>query len=126
MSLQLRVTGVTVATAFLLGGLAGCAKDEAAAPTEPTIATASETVGSEESAATDLVGDWHSAEAEWTVHFADDGTFIEDFEGIEEFRRGTFRVEGDTVHLEGDDGNSTSGELSGDMIAFDLGTLERQ
>ncbi len=125
MSFRVRVSAVTVATAFLIGGLAGCAEDDASTPADPTSATPSATVDSQDPAAA-IVGSWRSEEADWTVHFADDGTFVEDFEGNKDFRSGTFTVEGSVVNLVGDDGNTNSGELSGETIAFKLGTLERQ
>lgn len=125
MSSPVRVTAVTVAAIFLLGGVSGCAKDETSTPAEPTTAAPSATVGSQDPAGS-IAGTWRSEAADWTVHFADDGTFVEDFEGNKEFRRGTYSVEGAVVQLEGDDGNGSSGDLSGDTIVFKLGTLERQ
>ncbi len=73
----------------------------------------------------DLVGDWHDQEADWTVHFKDDGTFVEDYQGVKDFRVGEYTVEGDTVKLEGDEGNADEGTIEGETLKFKLGTLER-
>lgn len=75
--------------------------------------------------ATPLAGCWRSEEADWTVHFSTDGTFCEDFEGHDDFRRGTFSVDGDTVTLSGEDGETDTGTRSGDSIDFPLGVLSR-
>jgi len=118
-----RLLAAAVAAA-LLGGLAGCAQDEPATPTEPTATTASPTVASDDPRSS-LVGSWRADDANWTVHFAADGTFTEDFEGNVDFRRGSYRVEDGIVFLEGDDGQTTEGEISGETINFKLGMLER-
>jgi len=114
----------TAAATVLLAALAGCAKDEPATPAAPSTQTPSATVPSNDPRA-DLVGSWRADEANWTVHFAEDGTFTEDFEGNVDFRRGKYRVEDEIVFLEGDDGETTEGELSGETINFKLGMLER-
>ena len=121
MSSRLAATAVAL---VLFTGLAGCAKEEPATPSDPTSATPSATVPSQDPRA-DLVGSWRADEADWTVHFAADGTFTEDFEGNVDFRRGAYRVEDAIVYLDGDDGETTEGELSGDTINFKLGMLER-
>ena len=118
-----RVLVAAIAT-VLLSGLAGCAKDEPSTSPAPTSETPSATVPSDDPRAA-LVGAWRSNEADWTVRFAADGTFVEDFEGNVDFRRGTYRVEDGIVYLEGDDGNTTEGELHGERINFKLGMLER-
>jgi len=74
----------------------------------------------------DLVGDWEDPAEDWTVHFKDDGTYSEDYQGVEDFRVGQYRIEGDTVVLEGDDGNTDEGTVEGERLAFKLGTLERK
>lgn len=76
-------------------------------------------------AAADLVGDWEDPEAEWMVHFRDDGTFVEDYQGVEDFRVGKYTIDGDTVKLEGDEGNTDEGTVEGETLVFKLGTLER-
>jgi len=123
MSKRLMATAAAIA---LLSGLAGCAQDEPeTASTAVTEASTAPTTAASADPGTALVGTWRADAADWTVHFNEDGTFTEDFEGNVDFRRGTYRVEDDTVHLEGDDGESSEGELSGDTINFRLGMLER-
>lgn len=119
-----RLAATALAT-VLLTGLAGCAKDEPATPSDPTSATPSATAPSDDPRAA-LVGSWRDDDADWTVHFAADGSFTEDFEGHADFRRGSYRVEDGIVYLDGDDGETNEGELAGETIAFKLGTLERQ
>lgn len=122
MSKRLMVATAAIA---LLGGLAGCGtQDDPATPT--TTSTTPSASATTDAASTDLTGTWRSEEADWTVRFAADGTFTSDFEGNEDFLSGSYRVEGDTVFLEGDDGVTDEGTLSGDSITFKLGTLERQ
>ncbi|MFO6454314.1 MULTISPECIES: hypothetical protein [unclassified Aeromicrobium] len=118
-----RLAATALAT-VLLAGVAGCAKDEPATPSDPTSQTPSATVPTDDPRAA-LVGSWRADEADWTVHFAADGSFTEDFEGNVDFRRGAYRVEDGIVYLDGDDGESTEGELSGETINFKLGMLER-
>lgn len=77
----------------------------------------------EESA--DLVGDWEDPKEKWIVHFRDDGTYVEDYQGVKDFRVGEYTVDGDTVALEGDDGNTDEGTIEGETLVFKLGTLER-
>lgn len=115
---------VAALAAVLLSGVAGCSKDEPAAAPETSSTTPSPTVPSDDPRSA-LVGSWRADQADWTVHFAADGTFTEDFEGNVDFRRGTYRVEDGIVFLVGDDGNTTEGELSGETINFKLGMLER-
>lgn len=78
------------------------------------------------SSAADLVGDWEDVDAKWTVHFKDDGTFVEDFEGVKDFRVGEYTVEGDEVSLVGGDGNTDKGSVEGQTVKFNLGTLTRK
>lgn len=74
-----------------------------------------------------IVGDWTAKEAEWTVHFKSDGTFVEDFQGFEDFRVGRFTVKGDEVTLVGGDGYSDAGTITDDgRLKFKLGTLTRE
>ncbi|GAA3546006.1 hypothetical protein AFL01nite_24460 [Aeromicrobium flavum] len=118
-----RLVATAVAT-VLVAALAGCAKDEPATPADPTTATPSATVPSDDPRAA-LVGSWRADDADWTVHFAEDGTYTEDFEGNVDFRRGAYRVEDGIVFLDGDDGETTEGEISGETLNFKLGMLER-
>ena len=119
---------VAALAAVLLSGLAGCSKDEPSTAPETSSASpspsASAPVESDDPRSA-LVGSWRANDVDWTVHFAEDGTFTEDFEGNVDFRRGTYRVEDGIVLLVGDDGNTTEGELSGETINFELGMLER-
>ncbi len=123
--MKLRMTRATGVVAVVLLTLGGCnnASDGAAPTPSPSTSgsatpTAPETVGK-----TELVGDWQARDAEWTVHFNDDGTFVEDFQGITDFRVGTYDVEGETVSLIGDDGNTSTGKITGVTLVFKLGTL---
>ncbi len=125
--MKLRMTRATGLVAVALLTLGGCnsAGDGAAPTSSPSTSdsptpTAPETLGKAE-----LVGDWEAADAEWTVHFNDDGTFVEDFQGITDFRVGTYDVEGETVSLIGDDGNTSTGTITGVTLVFKLGTLIR-
>ena len=125
-------TRMRIATAaFLLAALAGCGTS----PGDSDDATPSETASSSTSTpsatnavpeeAADLVGDWEDPKEKWTVHFRDDGTYVEDYQGVEDFRVGEYSVDGSTVKLEGDDGNTDEGTVEGETLVFKLGTLER-
>ncbi|MFZ0139678.1 MAG: lipocalin family protein [Aeromicrobium sp.] len=76
-------------------------------------------------AADDLVGDWEDPDEKWVVHFRDDGTYVEDYQDVKDFRVGEYSVDGGTVTLEGDDGNTDEGTVEGETLVFKLGTLER-
>lgn len=128
---------ITIAvSAMALAVLTGCnANDDDAGPTEPT-SSASASASASTSPSTDpsapapddaasLVGDWHDPEAEWVVHFHDDGTFTEDYLGVKDFRTGDYQVDGDTVTITGGDGESSDGTIEGDSLVFRLGTLTR-
>ncbi len=122
--------------------LVGCGRYDGASeeqPASPSSPSATEPAGSTASpsggdgtvtsvipeAAADLVGDWENPDATWVVHFRADGTFVEDYEGVKDFRVGTYTLEDGTVALEGDDGNTDKGEVKGSTLVFKLGTLER-
>ena len=117
--------------ALLLAALAGCGtytgSSDEATPSEtagsptPSSSATTDTVPEE----ADLVGEWEDPEEKWTVHFRDDGTYVEDYQGVEDFRVGEYTVDGDTVILEGDDGNTDEGTIEGEALVFKLGTLER-
>jgi len=118
--------------AFLLAALTACSPfggesddptpspsaSESSSPSAPATNAAPE-------AAADLVGDWEDPDEKWTVHFRDDGTFVEDYQGVKDFRVGKYTVESGKVMLEGDDGNTDEGEIEGETLVFKLGTLER-
>ena len=118
--------------ACLLVALAAC--DPLGGSDEPTSTpsasaskspTASPTPTGVPAQPTDLVGDWEDKDAKWTVHFRDDGTYVEDYQGVKDFRVGKYTLEDGTVTLEGDDGNSDKGRVEGETLVFNLGTLER-
>lgn len=113
---------LTACGPFDTGSDGPTAKPPASESTTPS-ASASPTGTPEQ--ATDLVGDWEDTDAKWTVHFRDDGTYVEDFQGVEDFRVGTYTLEGDTVTLEGADGNADEGTVKDETLEFKLGTLER-
>lgn len=123
--------------AALLAALVGCGTYDGSADDEPTSAP-SETAGPSKGAsasapvtngvpeqAAALVGDWEDPDARWVVHFRADGTFVEDFEGVVDFRAGEYTLDGVTVALKGDDGNTDEGGVEGESLVFNLGTLER-
>ncbi len=97
-------------------------------PTPSPSATPS--VDSSTDGAIAIRGDWEAPDADWIVHFQEDGSYSEDFQGVTDFRVGTYEVDGETVRLIGDDGNTDEGKVSGSgddlQIAFNLGTLTRQ
>jgi len=126
-----RMTMVTAIFGLVLLGISGCGKDEAPKE-EPTASetttTATPTTPTPEPTiddASDLEGDWQDVDAKWVVHFHDDGTFVEDFDGQKDFRVGKYKVEGTTVSLIGDDGNTDPGKIEGEALKFKLGTLTR-
>ena len=71
-------------------------------------------------------GQWHSSSADWTVHLSSDGSFVEDFQGNEGIRSGTWEAKGTHLILHGGDGEDDTGTIKGDTIVFRLGTLTRQ
>jgi hypothetical protein len=125
--MNLRMTLATSVAVTALLALSGCndSGDKAEPGASPST---SESVSPSTSATpdtADLVGTWSDEEAEWTVHFNDDGTFVEDYQGLTDFRVGTYSVDGETVSLKGDDGITTTGSIVGVTLAFKLGTLIR-
>lgn len=127
--MKLRMTIATGLAAAALSALSGCGTNGAGSTPDPTpgdgtTITAAPTT--EPAGSTDLTGDWNAPEANWIVHFNADGTFVEDFEGVTDFRVGTYKVDGDTVSLIGDDGNTDKGMITGETLVFKLGTLTRK
>lgn len=123
-----------IATAVLVGSslaLSSCGSSSDEPSDEPTSSSPS---ASESPSATpevpataeDLVGDWSAPSAEWTVHFKEDGTFVEDYQGVTDFRVGTYEIADGTVSLIGDDGNTDKGAVEGSTLVFKLGTLARK
>lgn len=123
---------MAVATfALVVGAFALTACGQSDTPvTQPTQATttpaAAPTTPANIALASDLVGDWQDVKAEWTVHFKDDGTYVEDFQGNDNFRVGKYDLVEGTVSLIGDDGNTDKGAVEGQSLAFKLGTLTRK
>jgi glucose/arabinose dehydrogenase len=126
-----RMTMVTAIVGVALLGLGACGKsdgpEDSPTPSETTTTSSPSTPTSEPTPedAAGIVGDWQDVEAKWVVHFHKDGTFVEDFEGVTDFRVGKFTVDGTTVSLIGDDGNTDQGKIEGESLVFKLGTLTR-
>ena len=126
-----RMTMVTAILGLVLLGISGCGKSDG--PQDEPTATESSTTDSPATPtpdatiddASDLVGDWHDVDAKWIVHFNDDDTFVMDFQGVKDFLVGKYTVDGTTVSLIGDDGNTDPGKIEGDTLVFKLGTLTR-
>lgn len=123
---------MTIPTAVMaLAVLAGCGSDGSAgdvtSPTTTPSATLSEApdVDADDPAAVDLWGDWEIPSEDYVLHLIEDGTFVQDYMGVEDFRTGKFSVEGDTITLVGDDGDNDEGTIVGDTLEFTLGTATR-
>lgn len=130
--MKLRMTMATGLVAVALAALTGCGKAAEKSPDPaPNAGTSSSSTPTPDPAtpatpaALDLTGDWHDTGAQWTVHFHSDGTYVEDFQGVTDFRVGTYDITGETVSLIGDDGNTDKGTVRGDTLVFRLGTLTR-
>lgn len=125
--MKMRMAIATFALVVGASALTACTGDEPVV-TEPTASstTTAPTAPATISVAADLVGDWEDPDAEWTVHFKDDLTFIEDFKGVEGFRVGEYTLEGDEVTLKGGDGNPDKGKVEDQKLVFNLGTLTRK
>src|SRR5690242_2943884 len=114
-----RMTMVTAIVGLALLGLGACgssdtpAEQPSASPSATTDSPSTPTSAPTDDAAAALVGDWHDVKAKWVVHFHQDGTFVEDFEGVTDFRVGTYTVDGTKVSLVGDDGNTDAGTVEG-------------
>lgn len=124
---------MAIATFALVVGaftLSACADKSGtvAKPTAVVTTTAEPTVTTPRVPATaaDLVGDWQDVKAQWTVHFKDDGTFVEDFQGLTDFRVGKYAISEGVITLIGDDGNADKGAVEDQSLAFKLGTLTRK
>ena len=124
-----RMTMATVGVAVALAALSGCGTSDESPKAEPSASASTSSSPSAEPStpeAADLAGDWHDTKAEWVVHFHADGTYVEDFQGITDFRVGTYDIDGNIVSLIGDDGNTDKGTIEGETLVFKLGTLTRQ
>ncbi len=125
---------VTLATAVLaIVVTAGCGSDGSDGPGEVTGPTSSPTptiseapsVDPEDPAASALRGDWEIPSEDYVLHLIEDGTFIEDYQGVLDFRTGKYSVDGDTISLVGDDGNTDEGKIVDDTLVLGLGTATR-
>lgn len=132
-------TSALLASGFLFSGcnIGGGSDDSAATPapthasastepTETTETTPAETTPPTISTPSDLVGDWQDTKAKWEVHFKEDGTVVEDFQGLKNFRTGKYTMKEDTVTIKGGDGYSDTGKIEGTSIKFKLGTLTKK
>lgn len=127
---------VTLATAVLsIAVLTGCGSDgsegETASPSPSASASASPSISEapsvdpQDPAAVALLGDWEIPAEDYVLHLIEDGTFIQDYMGVQDFRTGKFSVEGDTISLVGDDGDTDEGTIAGETLEFTLGTATR-
>ena len=123
--MNLRMTLATGAAATVLLVLSGCDSAGSDPAPEGSSTSATPTPTATTADAKSLVGDWADTAADWAVHFNEDGTFVEDFQGIKDFRVGTYEVDGEKVSLIGDDGNTSTGTIVGVTLVFKLGTLVR-
>lgn len=128
--MKVRMTLATAVTGAVLMTLTACGSEGSDAPqTSPTTpsATISEApdVDPQDPAAVALRGDWQIPSEQYVLHLVEDGTFIEDFQGVLDFRTGKYKVDGDTLSLVGDDGNTDKAKITGDSLEFTLGTATR-
>lgn len=130
-----RMTMTTAVIGIAMAALAACGSDAgsdgAASPTTAPSAAPSATISeappvdNENPDAVALRGDWQIPDEDYVLHLIEDGTFIEDFQGVLDFRTGKYSVDGDTISLIGDDGNTDRGTIDGDTLTFTLGTATR-
>lgn len=131
--MKLRVIVATGAIAVTLTTLSACASDDApdavAAPetsaTTAPVTSQAPSVDPDTAGAMALRGDWEIPSEKYVLHLVEDGTFIEDFDGVKDFLTGKYSVKGDTITLVGDDGNSLTGKIVGDTLVLNLGTATR-
>lgn len=123
---------VTLATAMLsIAVLSGCGSDgsdgDVSSPTASASPTISEapSVDPQDPSASALKGDWEIPTEDYVLHLVEDGTFVQDYMGVEDFRTGKYSVEGDKISLVGDDGDTDEGTIVGDTLEFELGTATR-
>lgn len=131
--MKLRVIVATGAIAVMLTTLSACASDDApeviTAPetsaTTPPVTSQAPSVDPDAEGAVALRGDWEIPAEDYVLHLIEDGTFIQDFQGIKDFRTGKYSVKGETISLIGDDGDTDEGKIVDDTLVFDLGTATR-
>lgn len=128
-----RMTMATAAVGIALASLAGCgtseSEGEVTTPTEatttPPVTSQAPSVDPETDGAIALRGDWEIPSEDYVLHLVEDGTFVQDYMGIEDFRTGKWSVDGKTISLVGDDGDTDKGTIVGDTLKFTLGTATR-
>ncbi len=132
--MKLRMTMATALTAAALTLLSACGSDTSdgasadptASPTPTATISEAPSVDPQDPSAVALRGDWEIPSEQYVLHLVEDGTFIEDFQGVNDFRTGKYEVDGDTVSLVGDDGNTDKGTVvDDDTLKFTLGTATR-
>ncbi|NRQ50090.1 hypothetical protein [Aeromicrobium stalagmiti] len=127
------MTMATAGIGIALTALAGCGSDAVSDDvTSPTTSTPTPAITSEAPSvdpttdgAVAVRGDWEIPAEDYVLHLIEDGTFVQDYMGIEDFRTGKYSVEGDTISLVGDDGDTDEGTIKGDTLVFTLGTATR-
>jgi hypothetical protein len=128
-----RMTIATTIVGIALTALAGCGKSDSeggvTSPTEtttpPAVTSQAPSVDPDTGGAVALRGDWEIKAEDYVLHLIEDGTFVQDYMGIDDFRTGKYSVEGDTISLVGDDGDTDKGTIVGDTLEFTLGTATR-
>ncbi len=121
MTMATAVFGIATATLAACGSDAG---SDGSAPSTATSGTTSDSP-SADPAASSLQGDWQIPAEDYVLHLEAGGTFTEDFQGVIGFRTGTYSVDGDTLSLEGGDGNTDDAKVDGSTLVFTLGTATR-
>lgn len=128
-----RVTVATAAIVVAMTALSACGSDDAPAPvtspetsaTTPPITSQAPSVDPTTEGAIALRGDWEIPAEDYVLHLIEDGTFIQDYQGVKDFRTGKYSVKGDTISLVGDDGDTDEGKIVDDTLVFTLGTATR-
>ena len=132
--MKLRMTMATGVAGLALTLLTGCSSDPAEITSDPTSATPTPETSLSPAPSVDpdtkgsvaLRGDWEIPSEDYVLHLIEDGTFVQDYQGIEDFRTGKYSVEGDTISLVGDDGDTDEGKIVDDTLVFQLGTATRR
>jgi hypothetical protein len=134
--MKLRMTLATALTTAVLATLAACGSDTSGTsgdrstsstdtPTPTATISEAPSVDPQDPAAVALRGDWEIPSEQYVLHLIEDGTFVEDYQGVIDFRTGKYKVDGDTLSLVGDDGNTDKGKIVDDTLDFTLGTATR-
>lgn len=132
--MKLRVMVATAAVAVSMTALSACGSDDASAPpvtapeasaTTAPVTSQAPSVDPDTAGAIALRGDWEIPSEDYVLHLIEDGTFIQDYQGVKDFRTGKYTVKGDTISLVGDDGDTDKGKIVGETLVFELGTATR-